>query len=66
MRRPWQTCTRAIEIDPNYANAYGVIGALFGELREFKKALLYFERAAQLGHPLGAEHAEKVRQMLKG
>ena len=55
---------RAIELDPNYALAYGNIGALFGIQGKLEKALHYFEQAAQLGDPTSAQYAAVIRKSL--
>jgi len=55
---------RAIELDPNDAQAYSDLGALLGNQGKLREALPYFEKAAQLGHPQGAQYAAQVRQML--
>jgi TPR repeat protein len=43
---------------------YGYIGALLGKQGKLREALLYFEKAAQLGDPQGAQYAMQVQHML--
>ena len=55
---------RAIQIDPTHALAYRNVGALLANRGVLWEALLYFEKAARLGAPQGAQYAARVRQML--
>jgi len=40
------------------------IGALYGNRGMLREALPYFEKAAQLGDPKGAQNAQLARQMM--
>ena len=57
---------KAIELDPNYAPAYGSLGALHIELGNIKKARFNLEKAQQLftaqGNTAGAEQVEAYIQ----
>jgi tetratricopeptide (TPR) repeat protein len=54
---------RAIDLDPNLAHAYVNLGVLFWNQRMWKSALTYFEHAARLGDPIGAQNAGMARKM---
>jgi tetratricopeptide (TPR) repeat protein len=56
--------SRTIDLYPNYAQAYSNLGALLANQGQLREALRYFEKAAQLGDALGAQHAARVRQTL--
>ncbi|MCB0165314.1 MAG: tetratricopeptide repeat protein [Anaerolineae bacterium] len=52
----------AIDLDPTDASVYLNIGALLGNQGMHQEALPYFEKAAQLGNPKGAQYAAQARQ----
>ena len=53
---------RAIAADPEFAKAYHNIGAFaFNHLGIWEDALLYFDKAAQLGDPLAQQSAAMLR-----
>jgi tetratricopeptide (TPR) repeat protein len=54
----------AIRHDPGLAPAHLNLGALLSNRGALRDALPHFKKAAELGLPLGAEYAAKVRQML--
>jgi tetratricopeptide (TPR) repeat protein len=54
----------ALAVDPTYAKAYLNIGFLLGNQEKHGEALSYFEKAAQLGDPQGAQYAALARQKL--
>ena len=43
--------TRAVELDPGYAEAYNNLAILYVYKRDFKKAVFYADRARALGFP---------------
>jgi tetratricopeptide (TPR) repeat protein len=55
---------RAIKVAPTDADAYGRLGALLANQGKLREALPYFDQAAQLDHPQGAQYVGRVRQML--
>jgi len=55
---------QAIQLDPTLAQAYLNLGVILANRGRLREALPYFENAAQLGHPQGAEFATQARQML--
>lgn len=56
---------QAIQLDPTLAQAYLNLGVILANRGTLREALPYFEKAAQLGHPQGAEFAAQARQMLE-
>ncbi len=57
--------THVIQLDPTFAKAFLSIGVLLNSRGALREALLYFEKAAQLGDPVGMQSAEEVKQQLK-
>ncbi|WOR15877.1 sulfotransferase [Hyphomonas sp. FCG-A18] len=54
-------CVEMIDQNPDYADAYYVLGILFYEHHDFRNALDLFERAVQKGHPEPGVHAQLAR-----
>jgi tetratricopeptide (TPR) repeat protein len=57
---------RAIQLNPNDADAHFNIGSGYYRTNQLKQALPYFDKAAALGHPKGAQAAALVRRKLGG
>jgi tetratricopeptide (TPR) repeat protein len=55
---------QVIELDPSHGQAYCNIGAIYGNWGQLRRALPYFETAAQLGYPLAVQYVAQVRQEL--
>ena len=58
--------THALRLNPNLALAYLNIGTLYARAKQLKQALPYFDKAAALGHPQGAQAAARARRQLAG
>ncbi len=56
--------TEVIRLDPTNAQAYFNLGGILAKQKGWSKALLCFEKAEQLGHPQGAQYADRVRRIL--
>jgi tetratricopeptide (TPR) repeat protein len=50
----------AIELDPNYSNAYFVIGLGFSKINKPREAIVFLRKAHELGHPKALAGIKKV------
>jgi len=53
----------AIKIDPAFAMPYYNIGDVLKKTKSYREALMYYEKAAQLGHPSAARQVIALRKM---